>query len=284
MNLIHRISLLVLVAVFISACSSNDENKEEKIEKQEVKKLSSEELSKVNMIMIETEYGNMKVKLYDETPKHKVNFIKLANDGFFNDLLFHRVINQFMIQGGDPDSRNAAPGIMLGNGGPGYDIDAEFNDSLFHVKGVIAAAREGDDINPMKMSSGSQFYIVQGNKWTDEELDDLEIKLSSNDYLKSHPAIMEELMKYQEDEDMKNYNKLLESLPRKKDFIRVRIPDFKRKAYKEIGGVPHLDNNYTVFGIVVEGMEVIDKIAAVETDGRDRPRKDVKMTVKPVVE
>jgi peptidylprolyl isomerase/peptidyl-prolyl cis-trans isomerase B (cyclophilin B) len=279
----HRISLLVLIAVFISACSSNEENTEGKIEKQEVKKLSPEELAKVDMVLIETEFGNMKVRLYDETPKHKSNFLKLANDGFFNDVLFHRVINQFMIQGGDPDSRNAAPGVMLGNGGPGYDIDAEFNDSLFHVKGTIAAAREGDDINPMKMSSGSQFYLVQGNKWTDEDLDDLEIKISSNEYLKSHPAIMEELMKYQEAEDMKNYNKLFESLPKKKDFKRIRIPDFKRKAYKTIGGVPHLDNNYTVFGEVVEGIEVIDKIAAVETDGRDRPKKDVKMTIKPLV-
>lgn len=283
MNLMHRISLLVLIAVFISACSSNEENTEGKIEKQEVKKLSPEELAKVDMVLIETEFGNMKVRLYDETPKHKSNFLKLANDGFFNDVLFHRVINQFMIQGGDPDSRNAAPGVMLGNGGPGYDIDAEFNDSLFHVKGTIAAAREGDDINPMKMSSGSQFYLVQGNKWTDEDLDDLEIKISSNEYLKSHPAIMEELMKYQEAEDMKNYNKLFESLPKKKDFKRIRIPDFKRKAYKTIGGVPHLDNNYTVFGEVVEGIEVIDKIAAVETDGRDRPKKDVKMTIKPLV-
>jgi len=284
MNLIHRISLLVLVAVFFSACSSNEENTEGKIEKQEVKKLSPEELTKVDMVLIETEFGNMKVRLYDETPKHKANFLKLANDGFFNDVLFHRVINQFMIQGGDPDSKNAAPGVMLGNGGPGYDIDAEFNDSLFHEKGVIAAAREGDDINPKKMSSGSQFYLVQGNKWTDEELDDLEIKISSNEYLKSHPAIMEELMKYQEAEDVKNYDKLFGSLQKKKDFKRIRIPEFKRTAYKEIGGVPHLDNNYTVFGKVVEGIEVIDKIAAVETDGRDRPKKDVKMTIKPLVE
>jgi cyclophilin family peptidyl-prolyl cis-trans isomerase len=280
MKLIYRLSLLLIVPIAMFSCKSNEEPKEIKSENQEIKKLSAEELTKATTVLIETEYGNIKVKLYDETPKHKANFLKLVNDGFYNGTLFHRVINQFMIQGGDPDSKNAAPGVMLGNGGPGYDIDAEFNDSLFHKKGVIAAAREGDDVNPKKMPSGSQFYIVQGHLFTDEELDEVEIKLSTNAYLTSHPNIQKALDDYANVQDTKNYNKLIESIPKKKDFVRIRIPEFKRKVYKTLGGVPHLDNNYTVFGEVVEGMNVIDKIAAVETDGRDRPLKDVKMTIK----
>jgi cyclophilin family peptidyl-prolyl cis-trans isomerase len=284
MKLMYRITFMLVITIFFLSCNSNEENTEVKNKKEELKKLTPEELTKVDLVLIETEFGNMKVKLYDQTPKHKANFLKLVNDGFYNDLLFHRVINQFMIQGGDPDSRNAAPGVMLGNGGPGYDIDAEFNDSLFHKKGVIAAAREGDDINPMKMSSGSQFYIVQGILFTDEDLDVAEIKLSTNEYISNHPKIKEELAGYQGTQDSKNYNKLMESIPFKKDFKRVRILDFKRKVYKEIGGVPHLDNNYTVFGEVVEGLDVIDKIAAAQTDGRDRPMKDIKMTIKIITE
>ena len=186
-------------------------------------------------ILIETELGNMKVLLYNSTPKHRDNVIKLVKEGFYDDLLFHRVINNFMIQGGDPDSRNASPQQMLGQGGPGYTIDAEIG--ALHFKGALSAARLPDAINPEKQSSGSQFFIVQGYKVQDQELDRWE---------------QEKGIKY--------------------------TPE-QRKIYREVGGYPFLDHDYTVFGEVVEGLDVIDKIAAVQVGAADRPIKDLKMKI-----
>lgn len=236
------------------------------------------------LILIETDFGNMKIKLYDKTPKHKKNFIKLAKNGFFDGLLFHRVIKDFMIQGGDPDSKNAPAGKMLGNGGPGYEIDAEFNDSLFHKKGVIAAAREGDNVNPLKKSSGSQFYIVQGRKFSDEELNKLEEQISLGNYINLHPEIGKQASEYRMTGNKPAFDSLIEEIKNRKDYKAYKIPEYQRKIYKTIGGTPHLDRNYTVFGEIVEGLDVIDKIASVKTDKNDRPIKDVKMTVKVIVE
>jgi len=264
---------------FVSSCQSdnNTERSEDKI-------VSENHTTGDTLILIETAYGNIKIKLYDKTPKHKANFIKLAKQSFFDGLLFHRVINQFMIQGGDPDSKNALAGKMLGNGGPGYEIDAEFNDSLFHKKGVIAAAREGDNVNPLKKSSGSQFYIVQGRTFSDEELDKLEEQSSVGNYIASHPEINKEATNYRMTGNKPAFDKLIEEIKKKDDFKIIKIPEFKRKVYKTVGGTPHLDNNYTVFGEVIDGLSVIDKIANVKTDKNDRPIEDVKMTVKVIVE
>ena len=192
--------------------------------------------SKESLVLIETEYGNMKVLLYDHTPIHKENFLKLAEEGFYDDLLFHRVMKGFMIQGGDPDSKGAAPGVVLGGGGPGYMIDAEIGSP--HFKGSLAAARTPDQVNPEKKSSGSQFYIVQGNPLNDN---------------------------------------LLNMWEQRKG---VKYTEAQRNLYKEVGGRPDLDMEYTVFGEVVEGFDVIDKIAEVATDRSNRPAKDIKMTVK----
>ena len=197
---------------------------------------------KKNYVLIETNFGNMKVLLYEDTPLHRENFIKLVKSGFYDGLLFHRVINGFMIQGGDPTSRNAAPGVMLGNGGPGYNIPAEFIPKYYHKRGVIAAAREGDNVNPMKESSGSQFYIVQGKVYNE--------------------AIMQKI-----------------SIQMNKTFSEEQI-----KVYGTIGGAPWLDNDYTVFGEVIEGLEVIDKIAAVKCDNVNRPLEDVRMNIKVIEE
>ena len=186
-------------------------------------------------VTIETEYGNMKVLLYDETPKHKENFIKLVSEGFYNDLLFHRVIDGFMLQGGDPDSRNAPAGTMLGSGGPGYLIDAEIGAP--HLKGALAAARTGAG-NPEKKSSGSQFYIVQGNPVTNVQLDALA------------------------------------------NFKKIKYSEAQKALYAEIGGRPDLDQDYTVFGEIVEGLDVVDKIAKVPVDKADRPEQDVKMQIR----
>lgn len=179
--------------------------------------------------------GECIIKLYNETPQHRDNFLKLAKKGTYNGTLFHRVIKGFMVQGGDPDSKTAIAGALLGEGTVGYTVPAEFRDSLFHKKGVLAAAR---DDNPEKASSGSQFYIVQGKVFTDQQLDDVENKR-----------------------------------------LKFKIPQWQREVYKTIGGAPHLDRNYTVYGEVVKGLELIDKIAVVETDGNNRPLSDVKMTI-----
>ncbi|MFC2105005.1 peptidylprolyl isomerase, partial [Bacteroidota bacterium] len=225
-------------------------------------------------------------KLYDATPLHKENFANLIEQGYFNDLLFHRVIDGFMIQGGDPNSLNAEPGKMLGEGGPGYTIPAEFVDTIFHKKGVIAAAREGDDVNPEMRSAGSQFYIVQGKVLTNEDVNKVEDRINAS-------RLNKLVTKYIEDAKNEAYNTggmidyqviLPEARAKAEEEFRkqgyYKIPEEKLKVYKTIGGIPHLDNAYTVFGEVITGFEVIDKIAAVDTDENDRPFKDVKMQIK----
>lgn len=242
-------------------------------------------------VLLKTEYGNMKIKLYDQTPQHRNNFLKLVKEGYYDNLLFHRVIKNFMIQGGDPQSKEAAQGENLGSGGPGYRIPAEFNSNFFHKKGAVAAARTGDNVNPKKESSGSQFYIVQGKVYSNEELQTLEKgmclqqnmtairKCISEDkqlgnkvdsVSRSNPAVIEDYV-YEN-----VYIKLKEEGANLREF---RFSDEQREAYTTIGGTPFLDGNYTVFGEVVEGLDVIDKIAAQQTNKSDRPKTDIKMTM-----
>ena len=187
-------------------------------------------------VLIETTMGNITVMLYDETPLHRDNFIKLVESNFYDSILFHRVINNFMIQAGDPTSKNAAPDVLLGDADTDYTIPAEFDyPKYYHKKGALAAARTSDDENPERRSSGSQFYIVQGRTFTDEKLDKYEAHLG------------------------------------------IKMPAEIREYYKTIGGTPHLDTQYTVFGEVLEGMDVVNAIAAVETNKDDRPLVDVRI-------
>ena len=192
------------------------------------------------MVEVRTDMGRMVVALYNETPEHRDNFLKLVQEGFYDSLLFHRVIPGFMVQGGDPESRSAAPGQMLGNGGPGYTVPAEIVPGLVHTKGALAAARQGDQVNPEKRSSGSQFYLVQGKPFQPNELD----------------MVAQRASRY--------------GTP-------VTYSEEQKETYATEGGAPHLDGSYTVFGEVVEGLDVIDRIAAVQRDGRDRPVSDVRM-------
>lgn len=210
----YALSIATIVVLLFSSCQNGE---------------------KTTYAWIETEFGSMKVELYNSTPKHRDNFIKLAEAGFYDDLLFHRVIPGFMIQGGDPDSKNAAPGVPLGSGGPGYRIDAEIGAP--HFKGVLAAARTSAG-NPEKKSSGSQFYIVEG-------------------------APVSEPM--------------LKATARQKG---IKYSDVQVQKYVEMGGTPQLDMDYTVFGEVVEGLDIIGKIAAVPRNPSDRPNQDVKMKVR----
>lgn len=190
------------------------------------------------LVEIETEFGTMTVELYNATPQHRDNFLKLVEEAFYDGTIFHRVISNFMIQGGDPNSKNAQPGQQLGTGGPSYQIPAEFVDSLVHIKGALAAARMGDQMNPEKKSSGSQFYIVQGDKVSEAFLDQIEARFG------------------------KKYS-----------------PE-NRAAYLANGGTPHLDHQYTVFGRIVKGLEIVDKIAAVQKGPGDRPVSDIRMKMK----
>ncbi len=246
----------------------------------------SKKKTKDQLYKIETEYGDMVFKLYDATPLHKANFTKLIEQGYFDDLLFHRVIDGFMIQGGDPNSLNAEPGKMLGEGGPGYTIPAEFVDNIFHKKGVIAAAREGDDVNPEMRSAGSQFYIVQGKVFTDEDVKKVEDRINASRLNKLITKNIDEAKNEAYNTGgMIDYQVILPEARKKaeEEFKAegyYKIPENKLKIYQTIGGTPHLDNAYTVFGEIVEGIEVVDIIAAVETDENDRPLKNVKMRIK----
>ncbi|TKG93503.1 peptidylprolyl isomerase [Puteibacter caeruleilacunae] len=244
--------------------------------------------SKEEMVVIKTEFGEMKVKLFNETPLHRDNFLKLTREGFYDGTLYHRVIKKFMIQGGDPDSKEAHEGQRLGSGGPGYTIPAEFIEGKRHHKGVLAAARQGDQVNPEKKSSGSQFYIVQGKVYSEAGLDSLEIQFNSRkrqDILRSiQLAKRGELLRLQQEGNTDKFNELLVEIEEQaeeeyNDAEKFSFSPEERKVYTTVGGTPHLDRNYTVFGEVVEGLDVLDKISSVETDQFDRPVKDIKMEI-----
>lgn len=200
--------------------------------------------SKSQLVKIETTMGTIKVRLYDETPQHKANFIKLVQEGFYDNLLFHRVIKDFMIQGGDPLSLNADSTVQLGGGGLDYTIPAEINfPEYYHKRGALAAARLGDATNPTRASSACQFYLVQGKCYTDAELTDMEHRI----------------------------NLVLRST------TPFKYSEAQRRQYKTFGGSPHLDAQYTVFGEIVEGFDVLSRISAVEVGKADRPREDVRI-------
>jgi len=243
------------------------------------------------VVTIKTNYGEMTALLYDETPKHKANFIKLAKEKFYDSILFHRVIQGFMIQGGDPDSKNAQPGQHLGSGGPGYTVPAEITPKFFHEKGALSAARLGDNENPGKESSGSQFYIVQGTVLKPQDLDVLKYdqgKLNTamqQLYMaKTHTQMFDSLNRIYLSGDMQAYQtKLFSLVPRVEKATGLKIKHEVNPAitatYTSIGGSPHLDGEYTVFGKVIKGLDVIDKIAAVQKDQSDRPLEDIWMVV-----
>jgi cyclophilin family peptidyl-prolyl cis-trans isomerase len=247
--------------------------------------------TKTVQVEIKTSAGTILIKLYNETPLHKANFIKLVNEKYYDGILFHRVIKDFMIQAGDPNSKTASPGQPLGSGGPNYTINAEFKQTLIHKKGALSAARTGDDMNPQKKSSGSQFYIVQGKKYTAQELDQIEKQVQYNvlmphirEYLNKpeNSALMSDLNIRQQLNDNDAVEKILNDVVLKIKAKNPAIKGFKytpqqRNIYQTIGGTPFLDMNYTVFGEVVKGLEIVDKIAAVKTGQADRPVQDIKI-------
>jgi peptidyl-prolyl cis-trans isomerase B (cyclophilin B) len=240
------------------------------------------------MVLIKTDFGNIKLKLYDETPEHKKNFLKLVGEGYYDGVLFHRVIHEFMIQGGDANSKNAQPGERLGSGDTGYTIPAEINKKYFHKKGALAAARKGGPSNPEKRSSGSQFYIVQGEVLTAGKLDTMEMRMNTrikSELMKEKfKTSAKELEQFRANKDQNGFNLFIADMKAEVDSVYENKKQFvytpeQREAYTTIGGYPSLDGGYTVFGEVVEGLDVLDKIAAVETDQNERPKSDIKMEI-----
>lgn len=245
-------------------------------------------------VRIKTTEGDILVRLYDETPKHRDNFLKLAGEGYFDGTLFHRVIKDFMIQGGDPDSKGAPKGKMLGTGGPDYTLPAEFvYPKLFHKRGALSAARLGDEVNPERESSGSQFYIVWGKTYKSAELKQMERQLEMQQeqtvFNKLAKENRDKIMELRRNRDRTGLQKLQDELIAETKAIclekgKPTFTDEQREAYTTVGGTPFLDNQYTVFGEVEEGLDVVEKIQNCETMRGDRPTEDVSMTVEVVEE
>lgn len=272
--------LLTILACSAVACKSGQKK--------------NEDMEKETLLKIETTLGDIKVKLYNETPKHRDNFIKLAKEGTYNGTLFHRVIKDFMVQAGDPESKNAPKGKMLGAGDVGYTIPAEIvYPKYFHKKGALSAARQGDNVNPNKESSGCQFYIVTGKVFNDSTLLGMEQQKNENKVTVIFNALaqkhMKEIYKLRKENNQDGLYDLQDKLIAEAEAEAAKQPDFhftpeQVEAYTTVGGTPHLDGEYTVFGEVVEGMDIVDKIQNVKTDRSDRPEEDVKIVNVSVIE
>ena len=272
----NKILLICLAFIALTACSAGSK-------KQTNHHMENE---KRTLVKLETTMGNITVALYNETPKHRDNFIKLVKEGVYDSTLFHRVIKQFMIQAGDPDSKNASDTAMLGSGDVGYTIPAEFNPKFFHKKGVLAAARPGDDVNPEKASSGCQFYIVTGRKFTEPQLLGMENKINEqreealfDSLARQH---MKEIYKMRKAGDNAGLLELQDTLEAQARELadkeeKFRFTPEQIKAYSTVGGAPHLDGSYTVFGEVTEGMEVVENIEIAKTNRADRPVENIRI-------
>lgn len=242
----------------------------------------------MSKVKISTSYGDIVVRLYDETPAHRDNFIKLAKEGTLNGTLFHRVIKDFMIQGGDPESKGAEKGRMLGSGDVGYTLPAEFNPALYHKRGALSAARQGDQVNPEKRSSGCQFYIVWGQKYNSGQMAQMEKQMMMQAQQSVFNSLAmehrEEILNMRRNRDNAGLQALQDELMAQMTAIVKeqglgKMSAEQKSVYTEVGGTPFLDGQYTVFGEVEEGLEIVGKIQEVATDGNDRPLEDIAMTV-----
>ena len=271
--------IIAVIAVALTACGSGS------------KKTTN--MEKRTQVKFETTLGDIVVELYNETPKHRDNFIKLAKEGMYDSTLFHRVIRQFMIQAGDPDSKTANDTAQLGGGDVGYTIPAEFVPKYYHKKGALAAARMGDDVNPERESSGCQFYIVTGRKFSESQLLNMEGQKNNarideifNELARKH---MKEIYKMRKANDEAGLMALQDTLEAQATAQYKKEEKFKFTpeqiaAYTTVGGAPHLDGAYTVFGQVVDGMEAVDKIEGTKTGRADRPVENVRILKATVIE
>lgn len=280
------IAASAIVAALTVACGSTAQANQEDNKTDMTENTNTPDTTSAK-IEVATTAGNFTILLYGDTPKHRDNFLKLVKEGYYNGTLFHRVIKDFMIQAGDPDSRNAAPGQHLGAGGPDYKIDAEIvYPKHFHKRGALAAARQGDQVNPLKQSSGSQFYVVTGRKVSEGEMAQLENSLKNKQLQRIFNnlalAHRDSIIAMQRNGDSAGLKALQDTLIKQTEAEAAKqgtpaVTDEMRQAYTTVGGAPHLDGDYTVFGEVVFGMDVIEKIEKAETDRADRPKEDVRI-------
>ena len=272
----YKLLAIILMAATINSCGGASS--------QNAKAQTAQDETKV---LIKTTVGDITIKLYSETPQHRDNFIKLVEEHYYDSILFHRVIKNFMVQAGDPESKNADKGVQLGAGGPGYTVPAEFvYPKYFHKRGALSAARQADQVNPERKSSGSQFYIVTGKTYSKYELQDMEKQLRQKQgqgiFDRLVAQNMDSIMSMQMAGDNDGIMKLQEELNAKTNQIFNEQGPFKFTeeqvdAYMSEGGTPFLDNDYTVFGEVIDGMKAVDKIESAGTDMNDRPRKDIRI-------
>lgn len=279
---VNKVITILLALIALTACSAGSKKHSNNMENE-----------KRTLVKLETTMGDITVALYNETPLHRDNFIKLVKEGIYDSTLFHRVIKQFMIQAGDPDSKTASDTAMLGNGDVGYTVPAEFVPALFHKKGVLAAARQGDNVNPEKASSGCQFYIVTGRKFTEPQLQGMENKINEqreemifDSLARQH---MKEIYKMRKSGDNDGLIALQDTLEAQAQRLADKEEKFhfsreQLTAYTTIGGAPHLDGSYTVFGEVTEGMETVDKIGIAKTNRADRPLDNIRILKATVIE
>ena len=273
--------LLTVIACCLMACTGNRKNNNNMATGNET------------LVCLETTMGNITVKLYNETPKHRDNFIKLTKEGVYDSTLFHRVIKNFMIQAGDPESKNATDTTLLGNGDVGYTIPAEFNSKFFHKKGVLAAARQGDEVNPNRESSGCQFYIVTGRKFSEAQMITMENQMNDarldavfDSLARKHMKEINKMRKANDEAGLLALQDQLEEQARAQvaDQPALKYTKEQIQAYTTVGGAPHLDGAYTVFGEVVDGMDVVEKIENTGTNRADRPKVDIRILKASVVE
>ena len=296
--MIKKFINIMVMAMTLTACNAQGENKNEAGAQtgDSTTTENTEKMAKTTdkYVEIKTSAGDITVQLFGDTPAHQANFLKLVNEGFYNNTLFHRVIKDFMIQAGDPDSREAKPGQQLGAGDPGYTLEAEIDyPNHFHKRGALAAARQGDQVNPQKRSSGSQFYIVTGTKLSDADVQQLgQMSLQKEkqaEFQRLAQGVMAQVQAMQQQGDYQGLQQLEQQLISQVEAkfqgkTSASVPAEIAEAYKTVGGAPHLDGDYTVFGQVVKGMDVVDKIEGAQTDGADRPVTDIRILSAKVVD
>lgn len=285
----RKYKILLVISLMISAIAgctnaNSSKNTTTNLSKED---MAQDSISSNDIIVdVNTSMGDIKIRLFGDTPKHRDNFIKLVNEGYYDGVLFHRVINEFMVQAGDPESKNAPADKMLGEGDPGYTIEAEFvYPKHFHKRGALAAARTGDAVNPERRSSGSQFYIVTGKAYSDSQLVQMERQLQMAQQQEIFNRIAserkDEIMALRKNRDQAGLQKLQEEIiaitEKEAKANPAKFTPEQKKAYTTVGGTPHLDGQYTVFGEVISGMDVVDKIQKAETNSFDRPKEDIKI-------